>query len=111
MPVYLFLNESDGKIEEVFQPMSECVPIGETREIDGKKLRRLPSYGAAMVEPDYAHMSWQFEPDLPYAPRVDPVTRQPILLNKKEILNFEAKHREATEGLQDFRYDFGIHRS
>lgn len=46
MPIYTFEDVSggaeDGRVVEVFMAMKDYVPIGETVELAGKKLKRLP---------------------------------------------------------------------
>lgn len=107
MPEYVFEDVKTGVRVDVFMDASECVEIGKTIRHEGRRLRRLPSVGASMVEPNWGHVAYQFdEEDAKLAPRSDPATGCPVLLNKREIETFRRKieDRDKKEG---FKYDYG----
>lgn len=109
MPEYSFQDVKTGEVVDLYMPASEAVEIGKVIRRGGRRLRRLAAYGAPMAEPDWAHVDFQHRRWTPGAPRYDEKGR-PVLLNKREILNFEARMREndAKEGIRrDDRYDLG----
>lgn len=108
MPRYVFEDVKTCEVVELDMPMSESVPIGEVRKIGKRRLRRLcESAPEALVEPDWAHKSYQLgDEQIKYAPHVvvEDGERYAAFRNKREILNFEA--RLAEHGITE-RYDFG----
>lgn len=116
MPTYLFLDESTNTVHEVVDTMTSPAAethFGEYLEIDGKQMRRLPTYPGIDVEKDWAHIAYTLDPADPDVPRVveHNGTRQVLMLNKREIFDYEAKKRDDPNYQHmRLRYDCGSHR-
>lgn len=114
MPHYLLIDDATGTVEEVFDRMSG--PIAEARfgdliEVEGRTLRKALPSPMIDVEKDWAHVAYQIDPDDPdLPPHRDPRTGCAVFLNKREILDFEAKQDARPPTHQRMRYDFGRHR-
>lgn len=112
MPEYVFVDESNGALVELYMPVSECVPLGETREIGGRLLRRLVLAPDVAIEPGFGHVAWGLSKDAARiaAPRdrdgrkrIDDMGHV-VFANKKEIIEGNAKLKAAGSSYQ---YDFG----
>jgi len=110
---YEFEDVKTGERVEVWMSADDCVPIGDTRKIEGRELRRLAAYGPGMVEPDWAHTTYQFHEDdcRKYGPK-DRLGRPRALdeaggmrLNNRREIN-EMRDRMAADGRSD-GYSFG----
>ena len=115
MPDYVFEDTRTKERVELFMDADACVPIGKVIRRDGRRLRRLASYGAAMAEPDWRHVAYQMDDeDAKVAKKIDikidPDSGCPMPSTKRQILELEAAiqdHSAKNNERSSFRYDFG----
>lgn len=114
MPTYVFSDEVTGELVELFMPVEECVPLGETRTIDGRLLRRLVVAPEVAIQPGFGHVAWGLSRDESRIaaprdrdgkPRVDH-DGHAVFANRNEIEEGNAKLRAAGSSSA---YDFGVH--
>lgn len=112
MPTYLCADET-GRITEEFALSSEPLAnahFGDIVQVGDRHLTKLPTFPGMLVEPDWAHVAYQLEEDDPDLPHRCPRTNAGMFLNKREILDYEAKRAARPDRHNDMRYDFGSFR-
>lgn len=115
MPTYMLMDEAANQVVEHFDVMGGEVSeahFGDVITLEGRELRKLPTFPGVDVEPDWAHRAFQLDPDDPDVPHTytdKHGLRTALFLNRREIENYQAKHnaKPLTDRHQELRYDFG----
>lgn len=106
--IYTF-EARDGSTVEREYPMAQAPKLGTRIRVNGKTYRRVleRQSGGCAVEKDTMHAAWAFTKQQAqrYCKRFDKYGHG-ILLDKREILNVEARMKDDGVPLQ---YDFGVH--
>lgn len=114
MPTYVLIDEETDRIVEVVDTMTSEIgeaAAGETVTYDGRPHRKILTPPGVLVEPEWAHVAYQLDPDDPdLPPTKDPITGNSVFLNRREIENYQARQNERPDRHTEMRFDFGIHR-
>lgn len=90
MAAYEFEDEATGELVVLHLQMGTAHKIGETREVDGRRLTRLPSMPLASVARNISVVSETLPLHWPYAPRHDSEGRC-VFTSRREIKESVAK--------------------
>lgn len=96
--IYVFEDQEDGSIHELYFPVSKAPKIGSVRTIKGRKLMRLVTIPQALVRPNAKFVSHSLPRNWPYAKEHEPETGKPRFNSIHEV-------REAVSRSKDTEKD------
>lgn len=96
--IYVFQDQDDGSIHELYFPTSKAPKIGSARTVKGRRLVRLASMPQALVRPDAKFVSHSLPRNWPHAKDHEPGTGKPRFNSIHEV-------RESVSRSKDTKMD------